>query len=75
MVDERLLRRVDLFLLSTGRWFLLTLVLGSFALLTVDVGVGVGAPALATVALTVLGGVASYLRSVGAAPDVRVEVR
>jgi predicted membrane channel-forming protein YqfA (hemolysin III family) len=72
MEADPLLRRVDLFLLLVGGWFVLSLVLASFALMALDFGLGV--VALATVMLTLVVGVASYVRT-GRSPDVRVELR
>jgi hypothetical protein len=73
MTDERLLRRIDLFLLVTAGWFLLTLVVASFALMLFDVGVGLAA--LGTVVLVTVVGTLSYLRSSGVDPELRVEIR
>ena len=73
MVDERLLRRLDWLVTAATLWFLLTLVLASFAIMAVDLAVGL--LALATVVSTSVVTVYSYLRSTGSMPDVRVEVR
>ena len=73
MTDERLLRRIDLFLLVTAGWFLLTLVVASFALMLFDVAIGL--TALGTVVLVIVVGTLSYLRSSGVDPELRVEIR
>jgi hypothetical protein len=73
MIDERLLRRIDLFLLVTAGWFVLTLVVASFALMLFDVAIGL--TALGTVVLVIVVGTLSYLRSTGADPELRVEIR
>ena len=67
MVDDRLLLRIDWLLALLAVWLLLVLVLGSFALMAVDVAVGVAA--LAAVVLTAVVTVLSVLRSGGEAPD------
>jgi hypothetical protein len=73
MTDERRLRRIDPFLLVTAGRFLLSRVVASFALLLVDVAVGLFS--LATVGLVAVVGTLSYVRTTGANPDVRVEIR
>jgi hypothetical protein len=73
MTDERLLRRIDLFLLVTAGWFVLTLVVASFALMLFDVAIGL--TALGTVVLVIVVGTLSYLRSTGIDPELRVEIR
>jgi hypothetical protein len=54
-------------------WFALTLVVASFAVMAVDLGMGV--LALATVVLVILVGAFSYARSAGVDPVLRLEVR
>jgi hypothetical protein len=73
MVDERVLRRIDVLVAVVTGWVVLSLVVASFALMLVDVGVGLAA--LATVVLTAVVGAFSYARSVGADTELRVEVR
>ncbi|WP_267643806.1 hypothetical protein [Haloarchaeobius amylolyticus] len=73
MVDDRLLRRLDWLLAVLSVWLGLTLVLGSFALMTVNLGIGIAA--LATVVLTVTVAVLSYLRSSGIEAEAVVEAR
>lgn len=72
MVDERLLRRLDVLLALLAGWFVLSLVVASFALMLFDVAVGV--LALGTVVRTVVVGGRSYLRSARTPPDPRTEV-
>ncbi|MFC7202936.1 hypothetical protein ACFQJC_05380 [Haloferax namakaokahaiae] len=73
MVDERLLRRIDVLLALVAGWFVLSLVVACFALMVFDLALGM--VALATVVLTLVVGGLSYARSTGIDPDVRVEVR
>jgi hypothetical protein len=73
MVDERLLRRIDWFLLVVAGWFLLSLVVASFALMLFDVGVGLAA--LGTVVLVAAVGTLSYARTTGHDAELRVEIR
>lgn len=73
MVDNRLLRRLDFLLAMCAGWFVLSLVVASYALLLFDTAIGL--LALATVVLTVVVGGLSYLRSAGVPPDVQPEVR
>ena len=73
MVDDRLLRRLDWLLTALTVWLLLSLVLASFALMTLDTAVGL--LALTTVVLVSVVTVLSYLRSNGTSPDVEVSVR
>ena len=73
MVDDRLLRRLDWLLTALTVWLLLSLVLASFALMTLDTAVGL--LALTTVVLDSVVTVLSYLRSNGTSPDVEVSVR
>jgi hypothetical protein len=73
MVDERLLRRIDWFLLVVAGWFLLSLVVASFALMLFDVGVGLAA--LGTVVLVAAVGARLYARTAGHDAALRVEIR
>jgi hypothetical protein len=73
MVDERLVRRIDWFLLVVAGWFLLSLVVASFALMLFDVGVGLAA--LGTVVLVAAVGTLSYARTAGHDAERRVEIR
>ncbi|WP_276259943.1 hypothetical protein [Haloglomus litoreum] len=73
MLDDRLYRRIDLFLLLVGGWFVLSLVVASLALMAVDTALGL--TALVTVVLVGVVGTLSYLRTTGADPDIRFEVR
>ena len=61
MTDPALLRRLDAIVVVVAVWLLLTLVLGSFALMLVDVAVGV--LALGTVVLFAVVAALSYLRA------------
>lgn len=73
MMDAQLRRRIDLFLLLAGGWFLLSLVVASLALMAVDTGLGL--TALVTVVLVSVVGTLSYLRTTDTDPDLRVEIR
>ncbi|WP_435320449.1 hypothetical protein [Haloarchaeobius sp. TZWSO28] len=73
MIDDRLLRRLDWLLAALSVWLALTLVLGSFALMTVNLGIGIAA--LATIVLVGTIAVMSYLRSAAPDTDLGVEVR
>jgi hypothetical protein len=73
MVDERLIRRIDWFLLVVAGWFLLSLVVASFALMLFDVGVGLAA--LGTVVVVAAVGTLSYARTAGHDAELRVEIR
>ncbi|WP_152041696.1 hypothetical protein [Salinigranum salinum] len=73
MVDEHLIRRIDWFLLVVAGWFLLSLVVASFALMLFDVGVGLAA--LGTVVLVAAVGTLSYARTAGHDAALRVEIR
>ncbi|MDS0260420.1 hypothetical protein NDI56_13530 [Haloarcula sp. S1CR25-12] len=61
VVDGEILRRIDIFLLLTGGWFVLSLVVASIAVMALDVFLGF--LSLAVVILTTAVGVSSYLRS------------
>ncbi|WP_255198330.1 hypothetical protein [Halorarius litoreus] len=71
MVDDRLLRRFDWLLAAVSLWFALTLVLGAFAIMAVDPGVGLAA--LVTVVLVLVVGVLTFARSTGQGLDVVAE--
>ncbi|MGM0590957.1 MAG: hypothetical protein ACQETI_04890 [Halobacteriota archaeon] len=72
MVDERILHRVDLLLVMLAVWLLLGLVVASFALMVVNVAVGL--LALVTVVSTALV-TALSLRSSESTPEARVSLR
>jgi hypothetical protein len=61
MVDDRLLRRIDLLLLLVGGFVVLTLVIASLALMLFSVPLGL--LALAAVVLTAVIGALSYARA------------
>jgi uncharacterized protein (DUF58 family) len=71
MVDDRLLQRADWLLTALSLWLALSLVLGAFAIMTVNLGIGLAA--LATVVLVFLVGVRSFARSTDTTLDVVVE--
>lgn len=73
MTDERLLRRVDLLLAMVAGWFVLTLVVASFALMVVDLAIGL--LALTTVVLFIGVATLSYVRSSASLSDRHVDVR
>jgi hypothetical protein len=70
MTDPELLRRVDTALALLAAWLALTVLLACFAMMLVDLVVGV--LALATVLLVTLVGARSYLR-VGSPPAPQSE--
>jgi len=61
VVDYEILRRIDIFLLLAGGWFVLSLVVASIAVMALDVVLGF--LSLAVVILTTAVGVSSYLRA------------
>lgn len=63
MVDERLLQRLDWLVIAATLWFLLTLVLASFAIMALNLAIGL--LALTTVVLTSVVTVLSYRRASG----------